>query len=70
MEYFIERGVLGVGKEVSHVVLEYKGDLVKTNSKAKWDSSDSLVIPVMPPSVTKICRIMQIYYVLQVKFSH
>uniref|UniRef100_A0A8D8QV53 Arrestin domain-containing protein 3 n=1 Tax=Cacopsylla melanoneura TaxID=428564 RepID=A0A8D8QV53_9HEMI len=66
VEYFIERGVLGVGKEVSHVVLEFKGDLVKTDSKYKWDSSDTLVIPVMPPSVTKICRIMQIYYVLQI----
>lgn len=66
VEYFIDRGVLGVNKEVQHLVLEYKGDPVKQNTRSKWDSSQSLVVPVMPPTLVGVCRLMQIYYVLKV----
>lgn len=68
VEYFIDRGVLGVTKEVQHLILEYRGDSVKPNTRHKWDSAQSLVVPVMPPSLVGICRLLQVYYVLKVMY--
>lgn len=68
VEYFIDRRVFGVTKELQHVVLEYKGDIVKPNTRTKWDSKQSLIVPTMPPTVVGVCKIMQIYYVLKVNF--
>jgi len=69
VEYFIDRGVLGVNKEIQHLVLEYKGEPVRPNTRSKWDSAQSLVVPVMPPSLVGVCRLLQIYYVLKVRHS-
>jgi hypothetical protein len=69
VEYFIDRGVLGVNKEIQHLVLEYKGEAVRPNTRSKWDSAQSLVVPVMPPSLVGVCRLVQIYYVLKVSHS-
>lgn len=66
MEFFIFRGVLGMSKELSHLILELTGDAVKPNTQTKWDSADSLVVPVMPPSLLGICKLIHIYYVLRV----
>ncbi|XP_044743797.1 arrestin domain-containing protein 3-like [Chrysoperla carnea] len=68
-EYFIDRGVLGVNKDVQHLVLEYRGDIVKSNSRTKWDSTESLVIPTMPTTLVGICRLLQIYYMLKVSLE-
>jgi hypothetical protein len=69
VEYFIDRGVLGVNKEIQHLVLEYKGEAVRPNTRSTWDSAQSLVVPVMPPSLVGVCRLLQIYYVLKVSHS-
>lgn len=69
VEYFIDRRVFGVTKELQHVVLEYKGDIVKPNTRTKWDSKQSLIVPTMPPTVVGVCKIMQIYYVLKVNLE-
>lgn len=66
MEYFIDRGVLGVTKDLQHQVLEYTGDPVAAGTRWKFDSSQSLVVPVMPPTLIDVCRLLQIYYVLKV----
>jgi hypothetical protein len=72
VEYFIDRGVLGVTREVQHPVLEYRGEAVKPGTHAKWDSAQSLVVPTMPPSMVGVCRLLQLYYVLKVgqRFYH
>ncbi|KAG7175696.1 Arrestin domain-containing protein 3-like 2 [Homarus americanus] len=69
VEYFIDRGVLGVTKDVQHQVLEYAGDPVAPGTRWKFDSSQSLVVPVMPPTLIGVCRPLQIYYVLKVHIS-
>ncbi|GJQ75361.1 hypothetical protein Trydic_g23538 [Trypoxylus dichotomus] len=69
-EFFIDRGVLGVSKDVKHLVFEYRGSQVKPNSRTKWDSSNSLVIPPMPTTLVGICRLAQIYYVLTVSLTY
>ncbi|ROT60734.1 Arrestin domain-containing protein 3 [Penaeus vannamei] len=69
VEYFIDRGVLGVTKDIQHPVLEYTGDPVPAGTRWKFDSSHSLVVPVMPPTLVGVCRLMQIYYVLKVNIQ-
>nr|CAD7604225.1 unnamed protein product [Timema genevievae] len=69
VEYFIDRGVLGVNKELQHLILEYRGDAIRPNSRSKWDSAQSLVVPVMPPTLVGVCRLLQIYYVLKVNLE-
>lgn len=69
VEYIIPRNVLGITKELSHLVLELTGDWVKPATHTKWDSSESLVLPVMPPSILGSCRLIHIYYVLRVSLE-
>ncbi|CAG2113773.1 unnamed protein product, partial [Medioppia subpectinata] len=66
VEFFIERGVLGLSKEVNHTVLEYRGDPILPSQKSRFESSNSFVVPIMPPTLVGICRLLQIYYVLKV----
>ncbi|KAJ8967143.1 hypothetical protein NQ317_001595 [Molorchus minor] len=65
-EFFIDRGVLGVSKDLKHLVFEYGGCHVKPHTRSKWDSSNCLVIPPMPTTLVHICRLVQIYYLLTV----
>jgi len=67
VEYFIDRGMLGVSKDVQHPVLEFVGEAVAPRSSAQWDSGDRLRLPTMPPSLVGVCRLLQIYYVLKVR---
>ncbi|CAG9770230.1 unnamed protein product [Ceutorhynchus assimilis] len=68
-EYFIDRGVLGVSKDLKNVVLEYRGNPVKPQKRIKWDSGNVLVIPPVPTTLVNICRLVQIYYVLTVSLD-
>lgn len=65
-EFFVERGVLGVNKEIQHLVLEYKGDQICPNNKS--ETSSNLKIPTLPTSLNGVCRLAQIYYTLTVWF--
>ncbi|XP_034233055.1 arrestin domain-containing protein 4-like isoform X1 [Thrips palmi] len=69
VEYFIDRGMLGVTKELQHLVLEYRGEEVGPHSHRNWDSGGTLRLPVMPPSLVGVCRLLQIYYVLKVNLE-
>ncbi|XP_043223686.1 arrestin domain-containing protein 2-like [Amphibalanus amphitrite] len=69
VEYFIDRGVLGVTKDLQNTALEYLGDWVPPLTRSKFDSASSLVVPVMPPTLVGVCRLMQIYYVLKVNLE-
>lgn len=66
IEFFIDRGVLGTSREQQKMVLEYKGDPVQPGSAIKWDSAKTMVLPVCPPTLIGVCRLIQIYYVLKV----
>ncbi|XP_022257211.1 uncharacterized protein LOC106472987 [Limulus polyphemus] len=66
VEFFIDRGVLGINKETNHTVLEYRGDPIEPQTRSRFDSTNSLVVPVMPPTLIGICRLLQMYYVLKV----
>lgn len=68
-EFFIDRGVLGVSKDLKHLVFEYRGSQVKPNTRTKWDSSNSLVLPPMPTTLVGICRLAQVYYILTISLD-
>ncbi len=69
MEYYIDRGVLGVSKESSHTIFEYRGAPVPAHNRTKWDSQQNLVMPTMPPTLIGVCRLIQLYYVLKVSVN-
>ncbi|XP_071442765.1 arrestin domain-containing protein 2-like [Hetaerina americana] len=69
VEFFVERGVLGVGKELERLSLEYRGEPVVPGTRAVWDSAPHLIVPIMPPTLLGVCRLMQIYYVLKVNLE-
>ncbi|XP_055638835.1 arrestin domain-containing protein 3-like [Toxorhynchites rutilus septentrionalis] len=61
-EFFVERGVLGVTKEVQHLVLEHIGELV--TPKNHHDTCANVRIPTVPTTLMGVCRLVQIYYTL------
>lgn len=68
-EFFVERGVLGVSKEIEHLVLEYKGEQLKTNEQQK-DMCTNIRLPTLPPTLSGgVCRLAQIYYTLTVNMK-
>jgi len=66
VEFFIERGVVTLNKEVNHTILEYCGDLISPHTRTRFDSANGLILPTMPPTMSGICRLLQVYYVLKV----
>ena len=70
VEYHISKGVLGLSKEVSHKVWEYKGPTVQPHhSETFHDLHTHLQVPVMPPTLSEVCKLMELYYVLKVGHS-
>lgn len=67
MEFFINKGVLGLSKEVRHTVLEAESDKVPAHETSQLDElMDRLVLPIMPPTTVDVCGLVQIYYTLKV----
>lgn len=67
MEFFINKGVLGLCKEASHKVWQYRGDTVRAHATEKFDDLQQyLQLPVVPPSMVDVCSLVQIYYTLKV----
>jgi hypothetical protein len=78
VEYFIDRGPLGVSKDVCHLVLQNNGPDVEPGCSWKFESDRGgvknsepfkLRIPVVPPTLVGVCRLIQIYYLLKVSVS-
>ncbi|KAI1289822.1 Arrestin domain-containing protein 3 [Halotydeus destructor] len=66
VEFFIERGPVTLNKDVSHTILEYRGNLIDPHTRTRFDSANGLILPAMPPTLTGVCRLIQVYYVLKV----
>lgn len=65
-EYFIDRRVLGLSKQNSHTVLEYRGDPIEPGNRSKFDSGSSIVIPTVVPTLMNVCKLIQLHYGLKV----
>lgn len=67
VQFHINKGVLGQVKELSHVVWEYRGQTVKPHSSDLFSELHrALQVPVMPPTLTDVCKLIEIYYSLKV----
>ncbi|CAJ0606654.1 unnamed protein product [Cylicocyclus nassatus] len=68
VEFFIDKGVLGESKSVTCLVFEHKSPTIPPNSQGKYDSTleQPIRLPVVPPTLIGVCRLVQIYYILQV----
>ncbi|CAI5443636.1 unnamed protein product [Caenorhabditis angaria] len=68
VEIFVEKGLLGETKMMSAVVFEHKSPAVAANSQGKYDSTleQPIRLPVVPPTLVGVCRLIQIYYILRV----
>ncbi|KJH48238.1 arrestin domain protein [Dictyocaulus viviparus] len=68
VELFIDKGVLGESKTLTSVVFEHKSSAITPNNEGKYDSSieQSIRLPVVPPTLIGICRLLQIYYILRI----
>ncbi|KAL4236706.1 hypothetical protein ACF0H5_005090 [Mactra antiquata] len=66
VEYYMNKGVLGIMKSVSHAVWEYQTEPVRPNHNQKFDKLlEDLQVPVVPPTLIDICGLTQIHYMLK-----
>ncbi|VDM14556.1 unnamed protein product [Wuchereria bancrofti] len=70
VEYFMGKNV-GESKQIDCVVLENKTLPVEPYAQGKFDTAQlqSFVLPVVPPTLIGVCRLLQIFYVFQVNTS-
>ncbi|GMR36254.1 hypothetical protein PMAYCL1PPCAC_06449, partial [Pristionchus mayeri] len=68
VEYFIDKGVLGESKSLVCTVFEHKSPPIAANTAGKYDSTleTPICLPVVPPTLVGVCRLVQIYYNLMV----
>ncbi|MFH4979173.1 hypothetical protein AB6A40_005882 [Gnathostoma spinigerum] len=71
IEYFIDKGVLGESKAISCTVLDHRSPSIAPNSRGKYDSAldQPIRLPVVPPTMIGVCRLIQIYYVLRINLE-
>jgi len=71
VEYYMNKGVLGVMKTVSHKVWEYQAAPVRPHHTARQDRlQEDLQLPPIPPTLLDVCGLIQIHYVLKVEYLH
>ena len=67
VEFRINKGVLGLTKEIHHKIWEFKGPTVSPHTtKGFHDFHKLLQVPVMPPTLADVCKVIELYYVLKV----
>lgn len=54
----------GVTKEVQHLVLEYTSD--EMGADEEFELTTSHCLPILPPSIVGVSRLLQLYYTLTV----
>ena len=63
----VNKGVLGITKDVEHKVWEVQGPTVAPHSSQTFnDLQQYLRVPTMPPTHVDICKVIEIYYSFQV----
>ena len=67
MTFRINKGVLGITKDVEHKVFEVQGPTLAAHSSASFnDLLQNSPVPTMPPTHVDICKVIEIYYSFQV----
>jgi len=67
VEFRINKGAFGLSKDVSHTALELRCPPIAPHSTHIYhDLSADLEVPVMPPTMVEVCKVIEINYVLRV----
>ena len=67
VDFFIDKGVLGLSKEVRRIIVEVESERVPPDSDCTSQTlRSSLQIPVCPPTMMEACNLLTIYYILKV----
>jgi len=67
VEFRINKGALGLSKDVTHYVLEYQSPSIAAHATRSFSELHrDLQVPVMPPTMSDICRVIEICYTLKV----
>jgi len=70
VEFHIKTGVLGLSKGASHRIWEFRGPPVPPHTTKNFqDLQQHLIVPVTPPSLEDVCKLMEIYYVVKVSLG-
>ena len=57
-------------KEISHLIWEYKGSIVPPHSTKHFqDLSKYLQVPICPPTLSEVCKVIELYYILKVSLG-
>ena len=68
VEFRINKGALGLSKDVTHYVLEYQSPAIAAHATRSFSELQrDLQVPVMPPTMADICRVIEIAYTLKVR---
>lgn len=71
VEFFINKGVLGLSKEVHHAIVEVESERVRAHHTSTLHSlSERCHVPVCPPTMLGVSGLVQIYYSLKVRGYH
>jgi len=67
VEFRINKGALGLSKDVTHYVLEYQSPTIAAHATRSFSELHrDLQVPIMPPTMSEICRVIEICYTLKV----
>ena len=70
VEFRINKGALGLSKEVQHYVVEYQSPSIGSHATRSFSELHrDLQVPIMPPTMADICRVIEIAYTLKVLCS-
>lgn len=68
MDYRINKGSLTLNKEASHSVLELQSQPIQPHTADVFqDLHKHLRVPVMPPTMNDVCKLIEIAYILRVR---
>jgi len=67
VEFRINKGALGLSKDVTHYVLEFQSPSIGAHATRSFtELHRDLQVPTMPPTMADICRVIEIQYTLKV----
>lgn len=67
VQFKINKSETLITKEIRHVIMEHSSQAVRPHSSKNFnDLCEDLQLPVVPPTLTNVCRIIEIKYILSV----
>ncbi|ESN93407.1 hypothetical protein HELRODRAFT_115644 [Helobdella robusta] len=66
VQFRINRSEIAITKEIRHCILEHSNQLISRRTYASLSElSEGLQLPVVPPTLTNVCKVTEINYILK-----